>query len=158
MAAGLILLVLYGYQVLCLSRCVRSSHGVVNYLLISSFILIRNLFIWYQEDGANWWAEPNKQGIFSLNVYLFCQLEIVFTLNCETMIICLVIYLFSCSSLFLVIRHTSRYFFLSTFFICFLFVKDRWKLLCSICGVSYGACIQVFFCCFPFLPPALWNQ
>ncbi|XP_028055448.1 histone-lysine N-methyltransferase ATX1-like isoform X2 [Camellia sinensis] len=21
--------------------------------------------------------------------------------------------------------------------------KDRWKLLCSICGVSYGACIQV---------------
>jgi hypothetical protein len=20
--------------------------------------------------------------------------------------------------------------------------KDRWKLLCSICGVSYGACIQ----------------
>ncbi|CAK9167737.1 unnamed protein product [Ilex paraguariensis] len=24
--------------------------------------------------------------------------------------------------------------------------KDRWKLLCSICGVSYGACIQHMWC------------
>lgn len=25
----------------------------------------------------------------------------------------------------------------------FVSEQDRWKLLCSICGVSYGACIQV---------------
>lgn len=27
--------------------------------------------------------------------------------------------------------------------ILFITLQDRWKLLCSICGVPYGACIQV---------------
>lgn len=35
--------------------------------------------------------------------------------------------------------------------VCFIFNQDRWKLLCSICGVAYGACIQVISQFYPFV-------